>query len=1390
MPYKPNTQEFNQYVDRIVQNINNQAGIFMPDSNDNNLVNLLGAALSDFAEELKQDPNSVEDSRKAEAFAKAIETLLTADSPVTRNAKGSISKALATLQELDSFLEDNYQLLLSFAARQVQNVREAIEQGLPVLSKELDLGLELGQEMENEEEQEEAQDEKGEPQNNEIIQENANDNVIQENANDNVIQENAENIINENNQPGQVNQENNGNNQNGNQQEEQANPQAAPAHYSYEQFLQVKENANKQNLNEYEFSVLAEHLTHLASYMNNPAFYDPTNSIKNHLQAKYPGYANAIATVMSDNVSKEAYDNAMQTLADFPDFLSTVNYGVSNFQRLFDVGRQSQTYIGPDDLAVELAFFGKLTGLPMDKVPQVQRVYKNVKDMPLPEPQAPQEEQVNQQNAPNLNQENILENANENVPQNQDVQNEQNQEVLEPQPEPQPAADAPAPAPAPLNKNELREPAARLKTHFVRLAQLIGANAGPNTLTGEMRIKLPQFANAIATLGTDGQQAEAYQQATSILQQQLHPLLLRVGSTGTLGYEYLLSHCGRINGGCPNEQSLKDDLQALNGTLNLGLENLEQEVAQHRSLRGRKMDELIEASRPVNAESLNRISEDPNQRTALEHLNALYASLKAYDDAHPQAPQFTQLLDHLNTIRQCTVGAKDVKHGNNLMRRGVIGQELQAAARLLQDDNQAITEGLDKPSVRDQLYRAAAAMRINPNNFVPENVYNEVVNAENTYISRRDEAELREAQRNRTLRERFGNDYEQRHSYELSILNAINRVTNQNFEDFTPDAQMNGMIGMYALAQILAESPLIGEVPLEQERVVRTADALAANPAFKNLVSQNMAQIRNAARNNGWDGIMKFIQNKEMEMGDLPDTLPAAFLPEAIDLTHDRLEKAKRPDFRQKQLPEKVHTLAQILAAREVVGSTRGDKSSLQRQVDQKIFARTRELEQCKTFQLFVERNEDQIIRSLRGRTHGGAMEDLFKSFVRTRPYISDNIPDKFMPTALEHIEDLQKLIRNNRFRTFEAIDQRGIYAELMATRMAVNSVRKNKSSLNFQLNGEELGKARELITTDPDMLRALGDPGMLAAAKDGHGGRMEEIAARYNCKDVLKENIPPRFQPTAKEWIQHQLHKLRDANLVENNNDRQKIAAKIFTTLEAYGDDLNVRIGLNGPSAKELNDRSQALANDMSYQSLCMMGALPSSLELSTARNPLRVLKNTFQAQLDGAQNKPLGGSFTRLSPARNRAHNQEPAAPAPIDPARNFEKYKALFTAHMQGGQNQLYDETWRNLHSRTIKRALAEIAICAMPNQNGDLTEQTLKQRATTLMESKEWQNLFSQKSPQQLQELVTNANNLQQCMQSINNELHAAQPQAAPLQQEQPVVQEAPVQPELQAQGVQP
>lgn len=1402
MPRKTNTREFRQYVDNVVQNIDDQAGIFMPDSESYNLVNLLGAALADFAEELKQDQNSIQDAQKAQSFSKAIETLLTTEPPVKDNkkARNSVSQALATLQDLDSFLEENLESLLSFGERQTKNVQEAIEKGLPTLSKDLDLGLDLGL-LENEEEQEEVQNEQVQdgPHNNEIIQENANDNVIQENANDNVIQENAndnviqgdgENIINENNQPGQVNQENNvnnANNQNANQQDAQANQPQAPAYYTYEQFQQVKANAINQQLNYFQLPFLAQNIAHLSEYLDNEMFHDP-NNIRDKLLPDFPRYTNAISTVMSDNLSKEAYDNAMQTLAGFPDFLAQNIYGETNFQRISNIGRQSLTYTTSDDLADELAVFGKLTGLPMNRVPQVQHAYNRVKDMPLPEPQAPQEEQVIQQNAPNLNQENIQnenpqiiqnenpENAQElnqpnnnnlngNDNQNEQVNPEENVQIEEPVPVP--------PAVGPLHSVGLEEPATRLKTHFLSVHSSIPANSAPHTLSGDFKVKLPQFANAIAVLGTDGQTNEAYQQAKNTLLE-MKPLLLRMGSTGNLGFDILTSKCGRVNGGCPNIQTLKDDLLALDGALQLGLDNLEQDLQAQQNLRGRKVDDLITASNPVNAQSLNQIPDPAAQRvTPLQHLNALHASLTAYDEAHPQAPRFTRLREHLTTVRRGIVSGADSANVNKILRNGTMAQELQAVYALLQEDDQTITEGIDKAEVRAQLQRAAAAMHINPNGLVPEEVFNQVRNSENAYIVYRDNLQQQQQQTQQIEQERFGSNLEAGPRYQHSLHSILLRFSSNQFQSYRPEAKLNAAIGLFSIIQSLLETNADTEQHMNRDEMTRIANNLAANPVFTNVISENMDELRQAVNRNDTEGAIKYIRQKQLEMADLPESLPAVFLPEAIDLTHDRIEKAKLAEFRQKPLPDKVHTLAQILAAREVVGSTRGDKHTLERGLGKKFFARTRELEQSKTFRDFVQRNEEQILRSLRGRTHGGAMEDLFKSYVLTRPNIPDDIPDRFMPTALERIEALQKAIRSNSFRNLELREKKGYYAELMATRLAVNSVRNSKSSLNFQLNGEALAKAREAILSDPDMARALGDRGMFDAAKTGHGGQMEEIAGKYNCKDVLKENMPPRYQPTVKEWIQSQLRKLSDANLLENDADRQAAAAKIFVALETYGDNQNVRIGQNGPSAGDLNTRAQNLANDQIYKSICMMGGLASSLDLSTARNPLRTLKNTFTTSLNAAQNKPLGGSFTQLSPARNQAQNQQPAAPAPVNPAQRFEQNKALLAGHMQAIQNNQNSEMWRKLNARTVQRALAEIAVCSVPNQNGALNEETLKQKSTTLMESKEWQSLFAQKNTQQLQELVTNAEDLQHCIQTINNALVAAQPQ--PVQQVQQIQQ---------------
>lgn len=1160
--------------------------------------------------------------------------------------------------------------------------------------------------------------------------------------------------------------------------------------YTYEQFLQMR----NQQKHEIWLNGFAENLQGILDGLDLPTSTMESGA-KASLKEKLPGYINAIRALTAAEVTKESYDNAMTALADFPEYLISTHNQESFFSRIFNGGRQRVIFYGPDDLGEPLAALDMLTNLGLRNVPAIGRVYNNVARLFAPL-EAPQQDQANplpeQGNIINENVNEININAgNEGNPGDNNEINAQNGNgvnanenpngfininELDNQEENQPNPQFQMP-PAPLSAPGLVEPANRLKTHFLETFKRLPANVNANntTLTGELRLKLPLFANAIATLGTVGLQDEQYQSARTTLLD-LKPLLLRMGGTGNLGWTNLRRFCGSINGGCPTEGSLKADLQALNGSLQLGLETLDQDIEQIGKLRGRKVDELRRVSLPIRQDALQEAPpENVADRTALQHLNALYRILFAYDTNYSYPDRrFNKLRDFLKNVLESVAGDGDAAMANKILQNGSMARALREADQLLRDEDQTINaQDMDKPLARDLLRRAAAAMHIHPDDLVSEELYNEVLNAERSYLENR-QAQLQQqqqqqqvlAEQQRIETERFGTELgTQQLSYHRAMRNAILRITDAGFHNRSPEAKLNAVIGLFALIRYKTEARVTDSQVVDRAAVLRAADELAQLPQFADLVSQNSEDLIEALQDYGEDGALRFLRTKQLEqMDDLSEKIPESLLPEAIDLTHNRIEQAKIPEFRNLPMERKLHTLAQILAAREVVGSTRNKAGTLKRNLNKKFFARTRELEQCKTFRKFLERNEERIIGALQGRTHGGAMEDLFKTFVRQQAYLPDDIPARFMPTAQVRIEDLQNLIKSDRFRDCSPEAQRSTYVELMATRLAVNSVRKQKSSLNFVLDGEALAKAREHILADRDMRQALGDPDMFRAAKDGHGGRMEEIAARRNLTDPLKESLDSRYQPTAKEWIAFQMEKLRNSNPPLEEPARKAIAARIFVTLQSYGNDLDKRIGQNGPSAGELNQKSAALAQDGTYLALCEQGGVPTQEALRGTRNPLRLLKNNFQARLTGSNEKPLDGSFTSLSPARNVRRNPQPAAPVNADEL--FQRNKALLAGHMAENQQDQASAAWRDLNPRTVKRALAEIAVCTVQNPNEPLSPEALRQKSTELMESKDWQTMFAGKSIQELQELVVNAENRNQAFQRISEAVQAAQPQPAP------------------------
>ena len=243
-------------------------------------------------------------------------------------------------------------------------------------------------------------------------------------------------------------------------------------------------------------------------------------------------------------------------------------------------------------------------------------------------------------------------------------------------------------------------------------------------------------------------------------------------------------------------------------------------------------------------------------------------------------------------------------------------------------------------------------------------------------------------------------------------------------------------------------------------------------------------------------------------------------LPEITDNTEN--------NRRQEVIETEVALCLNIIAARRTAGSGRDTKYILDRPMD--FAACVSVMDQVagnKSIVDWVRSLSSEERRKYATTGHGGAMEDAFKEHVKNLDIIPDDIPNYYMPNAKTRCEALQQRMKDHSFT--HGLDKRKVdmYTELLATRMAAESVRSSKDSLDKALTAAQVAEARNKIINSPvftaikNVNAKLGDEAFRDAVH-GHGGKLEddvreEIRNLSNAKDngYRLAEVDKRFAPT-----------------------------------------------------------------------------------------------------------------------------------------------------------------------------------------------------------------------------------------------------------------------------------
>lgn len=326
---------------------------------------------------------------------------------------------------------------------------------------------------------------------------------------------------------------------------------------------------------------------------------------------------------------------------------------------------------------------------------------------------------------------------------------------------------------------------------------------------------------------------------------------------------------------------------------------------------------------------------------------------------------------------------------------------------------------------------------------------------------------------------------------------------------------------------------------------------LSACETFKEFVRDKGSKLKKTAVTGHGGAAEEMFKEHVLQCDRLPTDVPVAYMPEALKRTETLQEKLRSTTEPRRQ----AILFTELMATREAVGAERGKKASLERIIEPKAMEEAyTKWASCTTFQDYLKDNPEQA-REAAAKGHGGALSDRFKEHLASLDHIPEDVPKEVMPTALEHIEALQKKYKGIGY--FDTTDEKKLTmaAEIMAAREAVGAVRGDKDSLKTPIDPEKLKTSFEKWKS----CKAFADfvkneeQKVYDGAVAGHGGAMGDKFKEYVVsRDQLEADIPGEYMPTARVRTEALQKKLRESSASPAENE--KLYAELMATRSSVG--------------------------------------------------------------------------------------------------------------------------------------------------------------------------------------------------------------------------------------------
>ncbi len=345
------------------------------------------------------------------------------------------------------------------------------------------------------------------------------------------------------------------------------------------------------------------------------------------------------------------------------------------------------------------------------------------------------------------------------------------------------------------------------------------------------------------------------------------------------------------------------------------------------------------------------------------------------------------------------------------------------------------------------------------------------------------------------------------------------------------------------------------EVAVDPQKYAAMA-GLGASDAFQGFVREQGNTLRTTlGKGHGGEAEEQF-KDYILKMDHIPANTPGDYMPQALKRAEAIQEKLRGPDFAAAGEERKQALYAELMGTRQAVGAVRGESSSLERSINpQELEKAVNQWKNCKSFQSYL-REEESAVNKAAVSGHGGALEDGFKNYVLQMDHLAEDIPEGYLPQALERAEALQEKLGSPDYALFSQEKKLTLYAELLATRSAVGAERGEKDSLKKPINVAALNRDVKLLMEAPAFREYVQDRDMNArrAARTGHGGALGDDFTDYLAKrDILPVNVPAAYMPKAIVRVEVLQQKIKDGESVGSERvDPHDYFAQLLATRDA----------------------------------------------------------------------------------------------------------------------------------------------------------------------------------------------------------------------------------------------